>query len=57
MKMSRADFEANKNTLLSDYSPPLIADARRRQDEFMTARFGDGSYKIADLGCGDGYTA
>ena len=53
--MSAEDFEANKVTLLSGYSPPLLSDARRRQDEFITTRFKGGRYRIADLGCGDGY--
>ena len=45
------------NALFSDYCPAPIAEARRRQDEIMIARFKGRPLSIADLGCGDGYHA
>ena len=53
-ELRREEFRANKATYLSDMSPPLIAEARARQDAFLEARFRGGRYRIADLGCGDG---
>lgn len=58
MNTSReSEHKAMHNALLSDYCPAPIAEARRRQDEIMIARFRGRPLSIADLGCGDGYHA
>lgn len=54
-ELRRKEARATKVALLSDYCPPLIAEARMRQDEILTERFRGKPYRIADLGCGDGY--
>jgi SAM-dependent methyltransferase len=41
-------------TLESDYTHPLIAEARRRQDEILEGRFVGRPLRIADIGCGTG---
>ncbi|MBZ0111114.1 MAG: class I SAM-dependent methyltransferase [Thermoanaerobaculia bacterium] len=46
---------AVQGTLLSNYSNPLIREARERQDEILRSRFQGQRLAIADLGCGDGY--
>ena len=47
--------EAVQNTLLSSYCPPLIAEARRLQDELLLSRYRGRRLSFADIGCGDGY--
>lgn len=53
--LRRSEDSAMQKTLLSSYSPPLIKEARERQDELLIDRFKGRSLRIADLGCGDGY--
>ncbi|MCG8436206.1 MAG: class I SAM-dependent methyltransferase [Gammaproteobacteria bacterium] len=48
---------AVKRTLESSYCPEPIRQARERQDEILSERFQSGSYRIADIGCGNGYHA
>ncbi len=48
---------AVKRTLESSYITPAIKQARERQDRMLAERFGRGRYRIADIGCGDGYHA
>ncbi len=48
---------AVKRTLESSYIPQAIRDARQRQDQLLAERFWRGRYRIADIGCGDGYHA
>ena len=55
MDIQRAEDKAVQQTLLSTYCPAPIKDAREKQDAILTERFKGGSYRIADLGCGDGY--
>ena len=49
--------EAVKRTLESSYCPEPIRDARERQDSMITQRLRHSPYKIADIGCGNGYHA
>ena len=49
--------EAVKRTLESSYCPEPIRQARERQDEILKDRLRNGQYKIADIGCGNGYHA
>ncbi|HKQ78178.1 MAG TPA: class I SAM-dependent methyltransferase [Blastocatellia bacterium] len=49
--------EAVKRTLESSYCPEPIRQARERQDEILNERLLHGRYKIADIGCGNGYHA
>lgn len=48
---------AVKRTLESTYIPRAIEEARERQDHFLSERLRPGQYKIADIGCGNGYHA
>jgi protein-L-isoaspartate O-methyltransferase len=58
MSPSRAsENDAVWGTLLSEYTNPLIREARERQDELLIRRFRGQPLTIADLGCGDGYHA
>jgi SAM-dependent methyltransferase len=52
-----SEDEAVKRTLESSYSPEPIRQARQRQDRILSERLRHGSYKIADIGCGNGYHA
>ena len=49
--------EAVKRTLESSYCPEPIRQARVRQDRILSERLRHGPYKIADIGCGNGYHA
>ena len=51
-----SESEATLRALRSDYCPEPIAEARRLQDEILMKRFGSGTYRIADIGCGEGPT-
>ena len=53
--LRESEDTAVQKTLLSSYCPDLIREAREKQDEILVNRFQGGSYKIADIGCGDGY--
>src|SRR5215510_6846580 len=56
--MSReSENEAVKRSLESSYCPELIREARERQDRLLGERLRPGPYKIADVGCGNGYHA
>lgn len=48
---------AVKRTLESSYIPGAIKEARERQDDLLSERLRRGDYRIADIGCGDGYHA
>lgn len=52
-----SEHRATQRALFSDYSPPLLREARQRQDEIMARRFAGKALRIADLGCGDAYHA
>jgi SAM-dependent methyltransferase len=52
-----SENEAVKRTLESSYCPEPIRHARERQDEMLNERLRHGAYKIADIGCGNGYHA
>ena len=52
-----SENEAVKRALESSYCPEPIREARQIQDEILSERFRHGSYKIADIGCGNGYHA
>lgn len=52
-----SENEAVKRTLESSYCPEPIRQARERQDKLLTERLRHGPYKIADIGCGNGYPA
>ncbi|NNF66939.1 MAG: class I SAM-dependent methyltransferase [Gammaproteobacteria bacterium] len=54
-RLREQENETLQNMLLGDYVPAAIADARRRQDEFMMQRFANQPLRIADIGSGDGY--
>lgn len=57
-KTSReSENEAVKRSLESAYCPDLIREARELQDRTLTERLRHGPYKIADIGCGNGYHA
>ncbi|HIE98250.1 MAG TPA: class I SAM-dependent methyltransferase [Fuerstia sp.] len=49
--------EAVKRTLESSYCPDAIKQAREKQDSLLRDRLKHGPYRIADLGCGNGYHA
>ena len=52
-----SENEAVKRTLESSYCPEPIRRARERQDRILSERLRHGPYKIADIGCGNGYHA
>ena len=52
-----SEKEAVKRTLESSYCPEPIRQARERQDRILSERLRHGPYKIADIGCGNGYHA
>lgn len=52
-----SENEAVKRSLESSYCPAPIKQARERQDKLLSERFRHGQYKIADIGCGNGYHA
>jgi SAM-dependent methyltransferase len=52
-----SENEAVKRTLESSYCPELIRQAREKQDRILSERLRHGPYKIADIGCGNGYHA
>jgi SAM-dependent methyltransferase len=52
-----SEDEAVKRTLESSYCPEPIRQARQRQDRILSERLRHGLYKIADIGCGNGYHA
>jgi SAM-dependent methyltransferase len=57
-KISReSENEAVKRSLESSYCPEPIREARERQDQILSERLRPGPYKIADIGCGNGYHA
>jgi SAM-dependent methyltransferase len=57
-KISReSENEAVKRSLESPYCPEPIRQARERQDQMLSERLRPGPYKIADIGCGNGYHA
>jgi SAM-dependent methyltransferase len=57
-KISReSENEAVKRSLESSYCPEPIRQARERQDKLLSERLRPSPYKIADVGCGNGYHA
>jgi SAM-dependent methyltransferase len=52
-----SENEAVKRSLESSYCPTPIKQARELQDKILSDRFQHGQYKIADIGCGNGYHA
>jgi len=52
-----SENEAVKRSLESSYCPVPIREARERQDRMLSERLRPGPYKIADIGCGNGYHA
>ena len=52
-----SEADALRRTLASSYSPAAVRQARQRQDDLLLQRLGNGSYLMADIGCGDGYHA
>lgn len=50
-----SEDDAVSRALSASYTPPLIREARERQDEILVARFRGERLSIADIGCGDGY--
>ena len=52
-----SENEAVKRSLESSYCPEPIKEARERQDRMLGERLRPGPYKIADIGCGNGYHA
>jgi SAM-dependent methyltransferase len=57
MVSRESENEAVKRSLESSYCPEPIREARERQDKMLTERLRPGPYKIADIGCGNGYHA
>src|SRR5262245_42592460 len=58
VKISReSEDEVVKRFLESSYCPEPIRQARERQDRMLSERLRPGPYKIADIGCGNGYHA
>ena len=55
--LRESENDAVKRTLESTYCPEPIRQARERQDEILNERLQHGAYKIADIGCGNGYHA
>ena len=56
-RLREYENKAVRKTLLSSYCPPLIRDARERQDAYLREKLRGRSGAIADIGCGDGYHA
>jgi len=52
-----SEQDAVKRTLESTYCPEPIHEARGQQDRLLLERLGGGCYRIADIGCGNGYHA
>jgi SAM-dependent methyltransferase len=52
-----SENEAVKRSLESSYCPEPIREARERQDRLLGELLRPGPYKIADIGCGNGYHA
>lgn len=52
-----SENEVVKRALESSYCPGAIREARERQDSILKERLQPGPYKIADIGCGNGYHA
>lgn len=52
-----SENEAVKRTLESAYCPEPIRRAREVQDQILKERLRGGPYRIADIGCGNGYHA
>ncbi len=52
-----SENEAVKRSLESSYCPEPIWQARERQDKLLSEQLRPGPYKIADIGCGNGYHA
>ena len=52
-----SENEAVKRTLESSYCPEPIRQAREQQDSILRDQLQPGPYKIADIGCGNGYHA
>ena len=50
-----SEADALRRNLMSSYSPAAVRQAR--QDDLLLQRLGNGSYLMADIGCGDGYHA
>jgi SAM-dependent methyltransferase len=57
MLSRESENEAVKRSLEASYCPEPIRRARERQDEMLSERLRTGPYKIADIGCGNGYHA
>src|SRR5262245_10045130 len=57
MTSRESENEAVKRSLESSYCPEPIKEARERQDNLLCERLKPGPYKIADIGCGNGYHA
>lgn len=51
----KSEDSATRNTLMASYCPAPIQEARAKQDALLLERFRGQRYKIADIGCGDGY--
>jgi SAM-dependent methyltransferase len=56
-KSRESEDNAVKRSLESSYCPEPIRQARERQDRVLGERLQPGPYKIADIGCGNGYHA
>lgn len=52
-----SENEAVQRSLESAYCPAPIKQARELQDQMLRERFRHGQYKMADIGCGNGYHA
>lgn len=50
-----SENDAVGRALAAGYTPPLIREARERQDALLIERFRGKPLVIADIGCGDGY--
>jgi SAM-dependent methyltransferase len=57
MASRETENEAVKRSLESSYCPEPIREARERQDRMLSERLKPGPYRIADIGCGNGYHA
>ncbi|HEX5085269.1 MAG TPA: class I SAM-dependent methyltransferase [Blastocatellia bacterium] len=57
MASRESENEAVKRSLESSYCPEPIREARERQDQMLSERLNPGPYRIADIGCGNGYHA